>query len=200
MKNFIKHLEETQKTYEFRIKLADIDPAEKGDMLKNALDAYGLQSISEAKRLPIKETDIDFPSKKNCQIYLMDAVLTYPVNDQQLRGIISERCCIAAADVVVVPKNHPEEIWRWNVDGQSELREFKKGEAVLDKPLEETDDQGQGENYAKAGTLLKELSGVKFEIEGGEEAKAQTLNDIPTGDKSPIGSTQNKIPSPVKGN
>ena len=70
MKNFIKHLQESQKTYEFRIKLADIDPAEKGDMLKNALDAYGLQSISEAKRLPIKETDIDFPSKKNCQIYM----------------------------------------------------------------------------------------------------------------------------------
>lgn len=200
MKNFIKHLQESQKTYEFRIKLADIDPSEKGDMLKNALDAYGLQSISEAKRLPIKETDIDFPSKKNCQIYLMDAVLNYPVNDAQLRAIISERCCIAAADVVVVPKNHPEEIWRWNIDGQSELREFKKGEAVLDKPLEETDDQGQSENYAKAGTLLKELSGVKFEIAGDEEAKAQTLNDIPAGTQSPVGSTKNKIPSPVKGN
>ena len=199
MKNFLEHLQQAQKTYEFRIKLADIDPAEKGDMLKNALNAYGLESLSEAKRLPIVESDIDFPSKKNCQIYLVDAVLTYPVNDQQLRGIISERCCVAAADVVVVPRNHPEEIWRWNEDGNSELREFKKGEAVLDKPLEETDDQGQGENYAKAGTLLKELSGIKFDIAKESDTNGQTLNDIPTGDVSPVGSKQNKIPSPVKG-
>ena len=74
MKNFLEHLQQAQKTYEFRIKLADIDPAEKGDMLKNALNAYGLESLSEAKRLPIVESDIDFPSKKNCQIYLVDAV------------------------------------------------------------------------------------------------------------------------------
>lgn len=199
MKNFLEHLTESQKTYEFRIKLANIDPAEHADKLKNALDAYGLESLSEAKRLPIMESDIDFPSMKNCQIYLMDAVLKYPVNDQQLRGIIGERCCIPAAQVVVVPKNHPEEIWRWNVDGQSELREFKKGEAVLDKPYEDNQEGTKaGESYAKAESILKELNAPKVETEG-SEPKAKTTNEIPTGDVSPVGSKQNKIPSPVKG-
>ena len=197
MKNFLEHLTQSQKTYEFRIKLANIDPAETVDRLKTALDSYGLESLSEAKRLPIMESDIDFPSMKNCQIYLMDAVLTYPVNDQQLRAIIAERAGYPAANVVVVPTNHPEEVWRWNLEG-NELREFKKGEAVLDKPLEETTN-GAGKSYAEAGTLLKELSKVTFDIAGNDETKAQTLNDIPTGDLSPVGSTKNKIPSAVKG-
>ena len=199
MKNFLKHLSEVQKTYEFRIKVANIDPAENLDRLRNALEAYGLESLSDAKRLPIMESDIDFPSMKNCQIYLIDAVLKYPVNDQQLLAIIAERAGYPHNQVVVVPKNHPEEIWRWNVDGQSELREFKKGESVLDKPLEDVKNEEASKQYAEAGSLLKELSTAKFDIEGTDSADSKTLNDIPVGDVSPLGSKQNKIPSPVKG-
>ena len=96
-------------------------------------------------------------------------------------------------------KNHPEEIWRWNIDGQSELREFKKGESVLDKPLEDVKNEEASKQYAEAGSLLKELSTAKFEIEGTDSSDGKTLNDIPAGDISPVGSKQNKIPSPVKG-
>jgi hypothetical protein len=38
----------------------------------------------------------------NCEIYLMDASSKYPVNDAQLRAIVSERLGCAAAQVVVV--------------------------------------------------------------------------------------------------
>ena len=96
MKNFLQHLTDSKKTYEFAIKIADIDPADIIDRLKAALDAYGLESLSKPKRLPIKASDIDFPSLTNCQLYLMDAVLTYPVNDAQLRAIVAERGAIPA--------------------------------------------------------------------------------------------------------
>lgn len=197
MKNFLNYLAESHKTYEFRIKLANINPDEKMDMLEAALNAYGLESITKAKRLPIKESDIDFPSMKNCQLYLMDAVLTYPCNNDQLRAIIAERAGIPAANVVVVPKNHPEEIWRWNEDGTSDLKEYVKGEAVLDKPLPEAtaEQKAAGEAYANATSILKELSDVKLaEAEGGKTEDAKTTNDLPQGNDSPLGSKQNKIP------
>jgi hypothetical protein len=38
MKNFLKYLSESQKTYEFRIKIANIDPAEKMDSLEKYQD------------------------------------------------------------------------------------------------------------------------------------------------------------------
>lgn len=209
MKNFLQHLSEAQKTYEFRIKIADIDPAENIDRLKNALETYGLESLSAAKRLPIKSNDIDFPSLVNCQIYLMDAVLTYPVNDQQLRAIISDRCGMPAANIVVVPSNHPEEVWRWNLEG-NEVKEFKKGEAVLDKPYDATSpaQAAASKTYSEAGSILKELNTPnKFEIAGddttvggdADPAYGKTLQQVATGDVSPVGTTKNKIPSAVKG-
>jgi len=194
MKNFLQHLTENQKTYEFRIKIADIDPADIMDRLKAALDAYGLESLSKPKRLPIKSNDIDFPSLANCQLYLMDAVLKYPVNDAQLRAIVSERGAIPISNIVVVPGNHPEEQRRWNLEG-NDVREFKKGESVLDKPYEadKPDAKVASEAFANATSLLKELSTPSFGIAGSEKADGKTTNDIPTGDISPIGSTQNKI-------
>ena len=39
MKNFLNYLEQSQKTYEFRIKIANTDPAEKFAALESALNA-----------------------------------------------------------------------------------------------------------------------------------------------------------------
>jgi hypothetical protein len=187
MKNFLNYLTDVQKVYEFRIKLANVDPADKTAVLENALDSYGLESLSSAKRLPIKENDIDFPSMQNCQIYLMDAVLKYPVNDAQLRAIVSERTGIPQSQIVVVPKNHPEEQRRWDLPG-NDVKEYAQGEAVLDKPLPEATEEQKaaGKTYSEAGSILKELKPVKIEIAGTETADGKTLNDIPAGTTSPI--------------
>ena len=192
---------DSQKTYEFRIKIADIDPAEHMDRLENALEAFGLDSVSKPKRLPIMESDIDFPSFRNCQIFIMDAVLTYPCNNDQVRAMIAERACIPAANIFVVPKNHPEEIWRWNENGESELREYVQGEAVLDKPYEDDPEaKAAGVGYASFTSILKELNAVKQEVaEGAAKTEAaKTTNELPQGNESPVGSKQNTIPA-VKG-
>jgi hypothetical protein len=200
MKNFLNYLEQSQKTYEFRIKIANTDPAEKLTMLESALNAYGLESLSKPKRLPLKESDVDFPNHGTVELYLMDAVLTYPCNEYQLRTIIAERAGIAQANIVVVPKNHPEEQRRWNEDDSSDINEYKKGEAVLDKPYEDNPEAKKaGDAYASFNSILKELNEVKLEeAEGGSKPEAKTTNDLPTGTKSPVGSQQNKLPKAKK--
>jgi len=199
MKNFLQYLSEVQKTYEFRIKIANCDPKDKLDGLKIGLAQYAVESVSAAKRLPIKANDIDFPSISNCEVFLMDAVLKYPVNDAQLRSIVAERLGCPVAQVVVVPKYNPEEIWRWNVDGESEIKEYKQGDAELTKPYPaaDADQKAASKAYAGAETILKELiKPAEVKIEGNEPADGKTLNDISTSDLSPVGSTKNKIPSP----
>lgn len=187
MKNFINYLSESKKTYQFRIKLANVDPKENMDRLKNALDSYGLESLSEAKRLPIKENDIDFPSMVNCQIYLMDAVLKYPVNDAQLRAIVSERACIPQSQIIVVSPTHPEEQRRWDLEG-NDVRTYEQGEAVLDKPFPEADAKQKAASkfYSEAGSILKDLTPAKIEIAGTEKASGETTNNLPVGTTSPI--------------
>jgi len=200
MKNFLNYLEQSQKTYEFRIKIANTDPAEKLTMLESALDAYGLESLSKPKRLPLKESDVDFPNHGTVELYLMDAVLTYPCNEYQLRTIIAERAGIAQANIVVVPKNHPEEQRRWNENDASDINEYKKGEAVLDKPYEDNPEAKKaGDAYASFNSILKELTEIKLEeAEGGKTPEAKTTNDLPVGEKSPVGSHQNKLPKAKK--
>jgi hypothetical protein len=199
MKNFLKYLSEVQKTYEFRIKIANCDPKDKLDGLKVGLAKYALESVSEAKRIPIKANDIDFPSIPNCEVFIMDAVLKYPVNDAQLRSIVAERLGCPIASVVVVPKFNPEEIWRWNIDGESEIKEYKQGDAELTKPYPtaDADQKAASKSYSEAGTILKELSKpAEFEIAGSDNtiggvanpAYGKTTNDIAAGDKSPVGS------------
>lgn len=192
MKNFLQHLSESQKTYEFKIKIANIDPTESMDRLETALDAYGLESISKPKRLPISTKSLDFSNLGPTEVYLIDVVLTYPVNDEQLRQLVGERWGVPLANIVVVPKNHPEELWRNN---EGELREYKQGEAVLDKPFETIEPIDEA---TKVDSLLKELKPAKFDIAGNEKADGKTTNDIKGDTKSPVGSTQNKIPS-IKG-
>ena len=199
MKNFLNYLAESEKTYEFRIKFANIDPTESMDRLESVLEAYCLESLSKPKRLPIKESDIDFPAMRNCQLWLMDAVLKYPCNEAQLRAIIAERAGIPQANILVVPKNHPEEQRRWNEDGASDIHEYKQGEAVLDKEYEDNAEaKAAGDSYAKAESILKELSTPKAETES-KEKNAKTTNDLPVGTASPVGSQQNKLPSTTKG-
>lgn len=208
MKNFLTYLSEVQKTYEFRIKIANCDPKDKLDDLKVGLEEYAVESVGAPKRLPIKANDIDFPSIPNCEIFLMDAVLKYPVNDAKLRAIVAERLGCPIANVVVVPSSHPEEIWRWDLEG-NELREFKQGEDVLTKPYPEADAEQKAASkaYSEAGTILKELNKTaKFEIAGDDKtiggdvdpAYGKTLQQIATGDKSPVGSKQNTIPNPKR--
>lgn len=192
MKNFLQHLNEVQKTYEFKIKIANIDPSDSMDRLETALDAYGLESISKPKRLPIAKEVQDFVNLGPTEVYLVDVVLTYPVNDEQLRQLVSERWGVPLGNIVVVPKNHPEELWRNN---EGELRQYKQGEAVLDKPYEKTETIDEA---TKVDSLLKELKPAKFDIAGNDKADGKTTNDIKGDTKSPVGSTQNKIPT-IKG-
>ena len=205
MKNFLQYLSEVQKTYEFRIKIANCDPKDKLEGLKIGLTKYAVESVGTIKRLPIKANDIDFPNIPNVEVYLMDAVLKYPVNDAQLRVIVAERLGCSQSQVVVVSPNHPEEQRRWDLDG-NDVKEFIQGDAELVKPLPEAtaEQKAAGKSYSEAGTILKELSKpAEFEIAGkdqtigGEKSPAfgKTTNDVTTDGKSPIGSTQNKIPS-----
>jgi hypothetical protein len=208
MKNFLTYLSEVQKTYEFRIKIANCDPKDKLDDLKVGLEEYAVESVGAPKRLPIKSNDIDFPSIPNCEIFLMDAVLKYPVNDAKLRAIVAERLGCPLANVVVVPANHPEEQRRWDIEG-NDIKEFKQGEDVLTQPLPEAsaDQKAASKFYSEAGTILKELNKTaKFEIAGDDKtvggeadpAYGKTLQQIATGDKSPVGSNQNTIPNPKR--
>lgn len=193
MKSFQNYIYETHKTFEFRVKIANVEP--KGTVLeaiKNALDAYGLESISKPKRLPIQEHK-SFSKLGPCECYIMDVAVRYPTVVEQIRQLIVDRAQVSSDCICVYTKDQAEQedAVQERIDGQG---------PVLETPELTADAGGQeavGEK--RVGSLLKELESRKYEIEGTEKADGKTTNELPMGDVSPVGSTKNEIPTPPKG-
>lgn len=112
MKSLKTYLMEAQKTYQFRLKVACECNEETLDKLETALEKYELKSLSKPKRTPIQEHPTDFQTLSNAEVYLMDAEVIYPVTAYQLYEYISQVVGIPANQLVVINKDHPEEIAR----------------------------------------------------------------------------------------
>lgn len=196
MKSFTQYLYHTQKVYEFRVKVADVDMTEDNlARIKNALETYGVESMGKPKRLPIQE-HAEFPKMGPCECHIIDIGLKYPTTTEQLQHVVAERAMLDKGRVCVYTKDQHEQI------AASEDTQLEDG-ALLEKP-ELKDEPGAQElvGQARVSSFLKELEKnkvSKFEVAGKEKADGTTTNSLPLGTKSPVGSSQNKIPSPVKG-
>ena len=194
MKPFTQYLYHTQKTYEFRIKLAEIELSEDNmAKIRNALEAYGVESMGKPKRLPIQE-HADFPKMGPCQCHIIDVALKYPTTTEQLTHIVAERALFDKGRVCVYTKDAHEQVVAAEQLGQNDTG------ALLDKP--ELEDEAGAQalvGQARVGSFLKELEKnkvSKFQVAGKEKADGTTSDSLPQGNVSPVGSRQNKIPSP----
>ena len=91
MKAFQSYIYEINKPYEFRIKLATVNPTgDVMDRIKSALDTYQLESVSAVKSIPIQEHK-EFPQWGPCECWQFDIKVAYPVTVPQIRQTIKER-------------------------------------------------------------------------------------------------------------
>ena len=199
MKSFKAYLTENHRTYDFRVRVAGELPKEFTNKLKLALEAYNLISSEAVKRLPIQESPL-FPNAGPVEVNIVDIKLQYPCTDDQIIGLIAEQLDMHQSCIRVTPANSPFEA---ALEGKecSNLN----GDVVLTKEemvAEKTDKDLVGD--ARIPSLIKELEETrKYEYSipaGGKSPEGKTLNSVPISSMSPIGSRQNKIPSPVKGN
>ncbi len=194
MKAFQSYIYEINKPYEFRIKLATINPTgDVMDRIKHALETYQLESVSAVKSIPIQEHR-EFPQWGPCECWQFDVKLAYPVTVPQIRQTIKERAMLNP-DWICVRNLHEAE------DTEEQEAHGKGHTGAL---LDETELQDEPEAQALAGqvrvgSLLKELESRKFDFAQDSNATGATTNTAPLGDKSPVGSQQNKISSPTKG-
>lgn len=193
MKPFAQYLQESNRVYEFSVKLANCNyDSDTESKLKAALEVYVSENIGKAKRLPVQE-DADFPGQGPCECHLLEVSVRYPVVSDQLAQVISEKLGIPRKQVLVRTKGE-EEIRQ----SFYEPKKAKDG-SVLNNPV--LDDVAGGQELVgqnRKDSLLKELETRKYEF--AEKPEAVKSADMPQGKTSPVGSKQNKIPSPVKGN
>lgn len=193
MKNLATYLLESEQTYEFKIKIAGIECTnDVMDRVEHALAAFDVATVSKAKRLPICDKPLDFPSFGPVEVSLITATLKYPCTDAQIRAALGNQGRFPLANIVVVPKNAPEELRREEegVDNcEDETKQNKKkAKALLDTELESPEGGQVQVGQKRLDSMLKELESQKLEFEKTEKTDSKTTNDTPQNNTSPSGS------------
>lgn len=189
MKTFVEYLTEAaDKTYDFKIKTCCELDKDTLNAMENVLKAYDMVSMSKPKRLPIKEHPGEFPNKGPIEVYTVEASVKMPVTPPQIKELMKQRAGINEADILVYTKGQDES---YVADQAAEA-----DGAILEKELDESDNSEHGtEKYTNS--MLKDLeSSIKHEYADPNTEKGKTTNDLPMGDKSPVGSTVNSKPEP----
>ena len=156
--------------------------------IEAALDAYQLESITKPKSLPIQEDSVNFPKAGPVEINIIEFETGYPVIPEMLQTLLIERCQLDSTSFVV-------HTLAQDADRTPQIAMYEKGEALLNTELEESEltEEVFGNEYVT--DFLDSIETREFEFAADTEGKAETTNDLPQGDKSPM-TQQNKIPTP----
>jgi hypothetical protein len=163
MKSLKQYLTESERTYNFRIKIANMIEDEVMDKLENALDKYEMKSLSKPKKTPIQEHPMDFQTLTNAEVYIMDAEVNYPVTAHVLYEYLKHAVGIAPNEIVVINKDHPEEIAREeSLEQEGEVYTAKLDDAEYKDQKEIKVDSLYGDKYNE--NMLKTIETRKYEF------------------------------------
>lgn len=194
MKPFQEYIATFNKVYEYRVKIAGTNPAgEVMERIKNAVDSYQVETVTNPKSMPIQEHR-DFPKMGPCECWTFEVAVKYPTTANQIRQLIKERAGINSDCVCVYDKNaydFNEEFEAYGQDNEGSL---------LEQPdLKDAPGGQELVGQSRRDSLLKELGARTYEFAAKSEADGKQMDQTPAAAKSPVGSTQVKLPTPPKG-
>ena len=196
MKNFVQYLIESEKTYNYRIKVCGETPPGFFKDLKNRLSQFEVVKMSDAKSTPVMALPTDFPDFKNERVSMVDVEFRYPAIEPQIKQL-AQLTGLDPNRIVMHTEEYTESM------GQ-EYAEIDKNDGLLtntDYPAPSREQKALSKDYAADPhdhEVLKNSYRSKFSIAGGKTPAAETTNDLPMGNKSAISGT-NKVPA-VKSN
>ena len=166
---FQEILNESKKTYNFKIGVAGELPEGCEDSIKSCLEKYSVASMSKGKKTPIQERPLDFPQLKNMEVTYYEVELNYPSTQAVLQEYIGQCCNIDQAYIIV---RNPEEMQ----EKYQEMPEDTTYESKLN-----TEDMGGESAQESVGEnrvmdLLKELEKARKEREHDPSAAATEAN------------------------
>lgn len=121
MKTLIDYIAERKPEYRVRVKFLNPNPFRPKeeeaswislicDRLEAYLEKYGLLEISAPAKTSFQSKPLDFPQIDHGEVFVVDAVLGYPVGVSLLQDEIQRHLKLRAAEVVVKTPTDPSEI------------------------------------------------------------------------------------------
>lgn len=197
MKTFQQYIVESEKTFDYRIKIVgDIEPGFMKDF-KEKLKKFDPVKISDPKKTPILSKPQDFPAFSNEPVNMIDAVFRYPATPPQIAQIV--RLMGLDEDRLWVSELHYQEGMDKELLG---IAEESKDLLTSDYPAPNAEQKALSKDYSakpeEHAVVKNSAKDAKWTVAGGKTPPAETTNDLPMGVKSPM-STVKRPPKPATG-
>jgi len=197
MKPFAKYLTESEKTYNYRIKMVGDVPSMFVKELEGKLAQFDVVKISKIKTAPVRKEIPDFPAFPNQPMSIVDVEFRYPAIEPQIKqlaqllGMDPNRIVMSTVPYEESMNDESRKIGDQNRD-------------LLDKPdypAPDAEQRALSKDYATGPydhAVLKNAYRSNFTIAGKKTPPAKTTNDLPMGVKSPM-TTIKRPPKPATG-
>lgn len=197
MKPFAQYLAESERTYDYRIKMCGDATTEFVKQLKSKLDQFDPVKMSDIKTTPVQVIPTDFPNFKNERVSMFDVSFRYPAIEPQIKQL-AQLLGMDPNKIVMQTQAHLDGL----VDEYEKIdTENKDLLSDTDYPADSAEQKALKKDYSADPydhVVLKNSYRSDFTVAGGKTPQAQTTNDLPQGVKSPM-SKINRPPKPATG-
>jgi hypothetical protein len=197
MKNFKEYLSESERTYNYRIKIVGDTPSGLVKALEEKLQQFDLVKMGDVKTTPVQAKPADFPAFENDRVSSMDVEFRYPAIEPQIQQI---------AQLLGLDPNRIRLLTTAYEDSIAEEKQKVEDQnkdllTDTDFPAPDAEQKALKKDYSAdpyKHAVLKNTYRSDFTVAGGKTPPAETTNDLPMGDKSPM-TKVTRPPKPATG-
>lgn len=197
MKNFKDYLAESQRTYNYRMKIVgDVEPA-MIKALEEKLKQFDPVKISPVKTTPIQLKPADFPAHANESVSAMECEFRYPAIEPQIQQI-AQLLGLDPNRIRLLTSAHEESL---DMEREKIADENQDLLTDTDYPAPDAEQKALKKDYSAPydqHAVLKNSYRSDFTVAGGKTPPAKTTNDLPMGNDSPMTRTK-RPPKPATG-
>ena len=197
MKKFQEYLAESERTYNYRIKIVgDVEPGFL-KALEEKLKQFDPVKISAVKKTPIQLKPADFPAHANESVSSMECEFRYPAIEPQIQQI-ARLLGLDENRIRLLTTAHEE-----SLDAEREQIEELNKDLLTDTdlPAPNKEQKALSKDYSAPydqHAVLKNAYRSEFTVAGGKTPPAETTNDLPMGTSSPMTKVK-RPPRPATG-
>jgi hypothetical protein len=196
MKNFQQYLAESERTYNYRIKIVGDVAPDFIKALEEKLEQFDIVKVSKPKTTPVQLQPADFPKFSNDSVTSMDVEFRYPAIEPQIKQL-AQILMLDPNRIIMLTTPHEE-----GMDSERErVAAQNKNLLDTDYPADTAEQRALIADYSAPydqHAVLKNTYRSDFTVAGGKTPPAKTTNDLPMGNTSPMTKVK-RPPRPATG-
>jgi hypothetical protein len=197
MKKFQEYLAESQRTYNYRIKIVGDVAPDFIKQLEEKLAQFDIVKITKPKTTPVQLKPADFPAHSNDSVTSMDCEFRYPAIEPQIKQI-AQLLFLDPNRIIMLTTPHED-----SLDSERKKIEDQNKDLLADTdfPAPDAEQKALSKDYSAPydqHAVLKNAYRSEFTVAGGKTPPAETTNDLPMGNSSPMTKVK-RPPRPATG-